>query len=313
MHRNARAFLACTRLRAGETAEGLKAFLGTLARTSRRRRRRTERSTGPRRSWPRTARRNAAIWRAPWPALSTQSRSGARPRPPSKSRPFEASPLPRCRQWPEPALGHRLYPTGDLGRPGQSNRPLASPAWGPRPRYGCPTEASPPLPPSGAASSSDYRDGGPVAQASTHEPEVVSAPATGTNLAVWATLTAVVCGLAVAGIRVGAVVTHHPVIGYANNYDMLRLSACLGAWPHYPDGKEVTESNFEAPGSGVRDRRRPPGGELLLVLRAPLRRGGGTRCPPRRRRAGHRRARPHGCPGWWGTSGRLPFFSCWSG
>lgn len=47
-------------------------------------------------------------------------------------------------------------------------------------------------------------------------------------------------------IKIIMVVFANPLIGYANNYDFLRQSSCVGIWQSYPD-KPKTASNPEAP------------------------------------------------------------------
>lgn len=53
----------------------------------------------------------------------------------------------------------------------------------------------------------------------------------------WRTLAAVVLALGV--LRLALVVLHMPMAGYANQYDMLRTSACLGAWPDVAPAERV--------------------------------------------------------------------------
>jgi hypothetical protein len=43
-----------------------------------------------------------------------------------------------------------------------------------------------------------------------------------------------------------SVIVHEPVLGYANNYDFIRLEACTGLWPRYAS-KPRQSSNPEAP------------------------------------------------------------------
>ena len=43
-------------------------------------------------------------------------------------------------------------------------------------------------------------------------------------------------------LRIGFVVLSSPVIGYANNYDFLRTSACTGIWQSDANGRAVTDS-----------------------------------------------------------------------
>lgn len=52
--------------------------------------------------------------------------------------------------------------------------------------------------------------------------------------------------LAIAVMRIGAVALHDPVAGYANQYDMVRSSACLGVWPDVPVDERALAS-LEAP------------------------------------------------------------------
>ncbi len=47
-------------------------------------------------------------------------------------------------------------------------------------------------------------------------------------------------------IKITMVVFANPLMGYANNYDFLRQSSCVGIWQSYPD-KPKTASNPEAP------------------------------------------------------------------
>lgn len=49
----------------------------------------------------------------------------------------------------------------------------------------------------------------------------------------WTIATALLVAIAV--FRLGAVVLHAPLAGYANQYDMLRTSACIGLWPAGPE------------------------------------------------------------------------------
>lgn len=53
----------------------------------------------------------------------------------------------------------------------------------------------------------------------------------------WRFATALLVALAV--FRLGAVVLHEPLAGYANQYDMVRTSACLGLWPAGPEAQRA--------------------------------------------------------------------------
>jgi hypothetical protein len=52
--------------------------------------------------------------------------------------------------------------------------------------------------------------------------------------------------LLLALLRIGYVVGHEPLAGYANQYDMLRTSACIGWWPDLPEA-QPTEAHPAAP------------------------------------------------------------------
>src|SRR5438094_195240 len=94
--------------------------------------------------------------------------------------------------------------------------------------------------------------------------------------------------------RMGALVLHDPLLGFANQYDMIRTGACVGLYPDLPADKR-DEATADAPLEryklGLRDR-------VLAVSRGlvPPR-------PHRRRRAGRSRGDAvvpdalHGIPG----------------
>jgi hypothetical protein len=52
---------------------------------------------------------------------------------------------------------------------------------------------------------------------------------------------------AFAAVKILATVRTSPLIGYANNWDFVRESACYGVWEQYPNGKNKTEANREGP------------------------------------------------------------------
>ena len=76
--------------------------------------------------------------------------------------------------------------------------------------------------------------------------------------------------LALLGLaRLASIVFHEPLAGYANQYDMLRIEACVGLYPDLPEPRRY-EGTPEAPRARyVRGEPRPqscrPGSELLFV------------------------------------------------
>ncbi|WP_343578048.1 hypothetical protein [Pseudomonas sp.] len=48
-------------------------------------------------------------------------------------------------------------------------------------------------------------------------------------------------------LKIFAVVTASPVIGYANSWDFAREEACFGIWPKYPDGRSKMDANPAGP------------------------------------------------------------------
>jgi hypothetical protein len=84
----------------------------------------------------------------------------------------------------------------------------------------------------------------------------------------FATLLAFVL-IAIGAVRVYAVVGAAPVLGYANQFDMRRTSACVGLWPDVPEASRL-QAHPEAPiARYVRGERRPDecywSSELLFV------------------------------------------------
>lgn len=53
--------------------------------------------------------------------------------------------------------------------------------------------------------------------------------------------------LLLAAWRIGAVVLHEPLLGVANNFDMVRVQACIGAYPTRPPGIDPATNSPEAP------------------------------------------------------------------
>jgi hypothetical protein len=73
----------------------------------------------------------------------------------------------------------------------------------------------------------------------------------------WAFATALL--LAIAVFRLGAVVLHAPLAGYANQYDMLRTSACIGLWPDGPAAQRALATPQAPRSQYVRDTPDPAG------------------------------------------------------
>lgn len=57
----------------------------------------------------------------------------------------------------------------------------------------------------------------------------------------------VVVLLALAGLRMAALVLHDPLIGVANNYDMIRVQACIDAYPDRPGDVAPGSNSYVAP------------------------------------------------------------------
>lgn len=53
--------------------------------------------------------------------------------------------------------------------------------------------------------------------------------------------------LALAALRIGALVLHDPLIGVANNYDMIRVQACIDAYPDRPPDVPPGSNSYDAP------------------------------------------------------------------
>lgn len=92
-----------------------------------------------------------------------------------------------------------------------------------------------------------------------------------TQRATWAAWLAFLL-IAIGACRIAAVVGATPLLGYANQFDMRRISACVGLWPDAPAVARL-EAHPEAPVSRyIRGERRPDecywSSELLFV--APL-------------------------------------------
>src|SRR5215831_9702290 len=82
----------------------------------------------------------------------------------------------------------------------------------------------------------------------------------------------VVVLIAAGAWRLAAVVGATPLLGYANQYDMGRTSACVGLWPDLPSPSRY-EAHPQSPlARYVRGERRPdecyPSSELLFVAPA---------------------------------------------
>jgi hypothetical protein len=72
----------------------------------------------------------------------------------------------------------------------------------------------------------------------------------------FATLLAFVL-ISIGALRVFAVVGATPLLGYANQFDMRRISACVGLWPDLPPAARL-QAHPEAPiARYVRAERRP--------------------------------------------------------
>lgn len=53
--------------------------------------------------------------------------------------------------------------------------------------------------------------------------------------------------LALAALRIGALVLHDPLLGVANNYDMIRVQACIDAYPDRPADIPPGSNSYNAP------------------------------------------------------------------